>query len=342
MNLSGLDWVIAITIIFFIYRGFRNGFVQQFFGLFGTILALIVAFHFYNELGYTFSRWLNVSENLGNIAGFILITVGISGIMGFLSMKWRAYTQETTVSVLDGVAGAIFGGVKVLLVWVMILLIISSLQWSFFQDLLYNSQLAEDVLKIAPLFFFIQDQALPSNVPRLFLTPEGLQLRKVRYEDLDQSTCLACGGVVKYQGMVKKGLFYFPKYVCTACGRVSDGCQTFEGYHLFYRRCPWDGKTPINGSNCQVWPNPAPAFPLTPCPVCGKYNAGEHPQFIPDASRGSGSEGYPIVISDTEGYYGEDADIMLNSGKEREYEEYGYEGYEEFDEYLLLSPGTEH
>ncbi|HEY8343731.1 MAG TPA: CvpA family protein [Bacillota bacterium] len=281
MNFNGLDWAITGTVIFCIYRGYISGFVQQIFGFFGTIFALIMAFHFYNELGYAFSGWLNISESLGNIIGFILIAVAVSGIMGFLGMKWREHTETSTISVVDGVAGAIFGGIKVLLIWVMILLLISALPWEFLHNFIYDSQLAEDVLKLAPVFFFLQEQALPANVPRLFLSPEGLQLRKIRYEDLDLSACIACGGIVKYQGRVRKGLFYFPRFACTGCGRVSDGCQTFEGYHLFYRRCPWEGRTPHRGTNCQVWPNPAPTFPIIPCPVCGKYGSEEHPPFLP-------------------------------------------------------------
>ena len=49
-------------------------------------------------------------------------------------MKWREHTETSTISVVDGIAGAIFGGVKVLLIWVMILLLISALPWEFLHD----------------------------------------------------------------------------------------------------------------------------------------------------------------------------------------------------------------
>lgn len=279
MSLNVMDWAIVLSLLFFIFRGFRSGFVQQLFGLFGTILALVLAFHYYDDLGKALADWLRVSENLGNILGFILLAVGVSAIMGFLGARWKEYTGTSSLSVIDGIAGALFGAVKILLVWVIILLIISSVQWEVLQKPFYESELAEDVLKLVPFFYFLQDQALPANVPRLFITPEGVQLRRLKYEDLDYSTCISCGGVVRFEGMAKKGLFYFPLFRCTSCGRTSDGCQTYEGYHHYYRRCPWDGKTPLAGTNCPVWPNPSPAFPTIPCPYCGKYQTEDYPQM---------------------------------------------------------------
>ena len=278
MKLAFIDWAIIITLLIFIYRGFKSGFVLQIFGLLGSVLALILAFNFYAPLGKLLAEWLKISENLGGIFGFILIMIGISAISAILSKKWKNVTDNSSISIIDGLAGALFSALKVLIVWVMILLLLSSIQFDFIQKPLLDSTLAGDVLKLAPFFHFIQDRALPANVPRLFLTPEGVQIRKIKYEDLDGSTCLACGGEVSYKGLVRKGLFYFTLFECTVCHRQSDGCQTYEGYHLFYRRCPWDGKTPISGSNCEIWVNPVLAFPTHTCPVCGK-NQGSKVHF---------------------------------------------------------------
>ena len=181
-------------------------------------------------------------------------------------------TDNSALSTLDGIAGALFGAFKVLIVWVLILLFLSSLPWEFIQTPLSQSTLARDVLKLAPTFYFLQERALPADVPRLYMTPEGLQLRKVKYEDLDGSTCIACGGEVRYLGPAKQGLFYFPLFECTLCGRKSDGCQTFEGFHLFYGRCPWDARTFPQGTKCEIWHAEPPVYPGTICPVCGRSN----------------------------------------------------------------------
>jgi uncharacterized membrane protein required for colicin V production len=268
--MNGLDWAIIISLLISVYRGFRSGLVQQLFGLGGSILALVVAFRYCSGLGNALASWLNVSENLGNILAFIILVVGISSVMAYLGFRWQETTVSSPVFFIDGVAGALFGGLKTLVIWVLILLLMASLPWDVLKKPLYESDLAGDVLKAAPLFYFLQEEVLPAEVPRIFLTPEGVQVRKVKYEDLDGSTCIACGGRVRYQGKEKQGAFHFPRFQCTSCGRVSDGCLTFEGYHLFYRRCVWESKTVVTGINCEVWPGPAPVYPVLPCPVCGK------------------------------------------------------------------------
>ncbi|NLW55368.1 MAG: CvpA family protein [Firmicutes bacterium] len=272
MNLAFLDWAILISLLIFIFRGFRSGIVQQILGLLGSIAALVLAFYFYGRLGILMADWLKVSENLGSILGFILIMVAVSAMVALTTRKWKRLTGNSALSTLDSLAGAFFGALKVLIVWVLILSFLSSLQWDFIQKPLVESTLAEDVLKMAPFFYFLQERALPANVPKLFITPEGMQLRTLDYEDLDGSTCVACGGEVHYHGRVKNGLFYFPLFECRVCGRRSDGCQTFEGFHLFYRRCPWEGKTFITGTKCEIWTDQEVVYPTTLCPVCGRSN----------------------------------------------------------------------
>lgn len=272
LDLAFLDWAIIISLLIFTYRGFRHGFVQQFLGILGSVLAVIAAFYFYQKVGHFFAEWLNISQNLAGILGFVLIMIAISAAVGLSGKKWKRVTDHSSISTIDGIAGAVFGAFKVLIVWVLVLLLLSSLPWDFIQIPLLESTLARDVLKLAPCFYFLQERALPADVPRLYLTPEGMQFRKVNYEDLDGSTCLACGGEVRYLGTAKQGLFYFPCFECMVCGRRSDGCQTFEGFHLFYNRCPWDAQTFPAGTKCEIWTDQPPVYPATFCPVCGKSN----------------------------------------------------------------------
>ncbi|HHT48050.1 MAG TPA: CvpA family protein [Firmicutes bacterium] len=272
LDLVFLDWAIIITLLIFTYRGFRHGFVQQFLSIIGSVVAVIAAFYFYGKLGMILAAWLRISENLAGILGFILIVIIISAAVGLSGKKWKKATDNSSISTLDGIFGALFGALKVLIVWVLILLLLSSLPWDFIQTPLLESTLARDVLKLAPCFYFLQEKALPADVPRLYLTPEGLQFRKLRYEDLDGSTCIACGGEVRYLGPAKQGLFYFPLFQCSVCERRSDGCQTFEGFHLYYGRCPWEARTFPDGTKCEIWSDQPPVYPARICPVCGQSN----------------------------------------------------------------------
>jgi len=142
-----------------------------------------------------------------------------------------------------------------------------SLPWQATRRPVEDSFLAQDVLLLTPVFYYLQDRSLPANVPRLMISPEGLQLRRFNYQSLDGATCIFCGGKVRYDGLRRRGLISFPHFTCTRCGLVSDGCLTFQGYHLFYGRCPWQES---EGLNCKVWPNPVDVHPKGRCPVCGR------------------------------------------------------------------------
>ena len=95
MNLAFLDWAILISLLIFIFRGFRSGIVQQILGLLGSIAALVLAFYFYGRLGILMADWLKVSENLGSILGFILIMVAVSAMVALTTRKWKRLTGNS-------------------------------------------------------------------------------------------------------------------------------------------------------------------------------------------------------------------------------------------------------
>lgn len=107
---------------------------------------------------------------------------------------------------------------------------------------------------------------------------EGLWKGKVEYRferfafsQLDGATCIACGGKVKFLGYFRKDKNpLVPKFQCTRCGRTSDGCQTFEGFHKIYGICPVDEARKGVQLDCGTWTNGIWVVPKGKCPVCGK------------------------------------------------------------------------
>lgn len=98
---------------------------------------------------------------------------------------------------------------------------------------------------------------------------------RVNFTRLDRAMCIECRAAVEFQGYwLRFGLAVSPRFRCPNCGRTSDGCQTFEGFHQMYGRCPHEvaqGKVAID---CGVWPNDRPVQPRGRCPVCGQTGAG--------------------------------------------------------------------
>ncbi|MDW7730780.1 MAG: hypothetical protein SCJ94_12400, partial [Bacillota bacterium] len=118
-------------------------------------------------------------------------------------------------------------------------------------------------------------------LPRINTYPENLvtyidtvgaytDQRGTNYRELDQSTCFACGEPVDFMGYADNGKgSVSPKFICSGCGRTSDGCQTYEGYHVMYNVCPVEMANQGYRFDCGIWNNNRYVRPEGPCVVCG-------------------------------------------------------------------------
>lgn len=270
IGLTWLDWLITGVFFILIVRGYRRGFFQQFLDLLGSVVALIIAFYFYHRVGSILAGYLKLSEPFANMLAFILIIVLLSGTVSFIGKRWRDSTKIEPVALFDSAIGALLGGLKATVILIIALLIVVSLPFEFCIEQVGASSFANDLLRLAPLFYVIQNHSLPSSLPRLVVSPEGLQVRKIAPGNLDKATCFACGTKVEYRGMVRKGLTPYPQTYCPKCRRISDGCLTFEGYHTIHGICPYERLGAVGLTDCKIWPNPEPTIVTGSCPVCGR------------------------------------------------------------------------
>ena len=266
-----LDLAVLIVLAFYAFTGYRRGLVGQLFGLAGIIIALVMAFTFFGQVGSILNAVLPIGSELCNILGFVLIVAAVNGLFALIASRWRAATKSTTLSLIDSVAGAVFGGVKALLTMVVIVVILVSLPIPALRQTIEDAPVASRILQTAPLFYLLQERSLPPNVPRLLITSQGVQLKRINFADLDGAMCISCRHKVKYDGFRRKGLISYPHFTCTnpKCGLASDCCLTFQGYHRIYGQCPLRKADRGEIIGCAVWPNPAIVTPKGPCPVCG-------------------------------------------------------------------------
>jgi membrane protein required for colicin V production len=265
-----LDWIIIGVFVFFIFRGYHKGFIQQLFELAGSVIALLVAFIYYPRLGRVLAELIHFSETFTNILGFILIVTLISGAAGLIGRSWRARRQNEAGIFFDGGLGAVFGGAKAAIIMIMVLLVLLSFPGGFFAGQVGASTFSQDLLRLTPLFYQLQDRVLPRDFPRMVVSPEGLALRSGEYRQLETATCVNCGTQVEYRGLARQGLFSYPQYYCPKCHRTSDGCLTFEGYHLLKGKCPYEAFGRNTSYDCKIWPNSQPSKVRGRCPVCGR------------------------------------------------------------------------
>ncbi len=269
--MNWLDILILLFLGIYLIAGYRRGFMGQLFGMAGIVLALVLAFSFFGPVGMVLSRLFPVGPEIGGVIGFVLIVVTVTGLFAYAAVKWRKLEKSTAVSQADSIAGAFFGGLKALLILVVVTVILILLPIPPLRAQVEDSPLAVLILRTVPVVNLLQEKSLPVKVPRLLVTNQGIRLVRLDMSSLDGATCLACRQKVNYTGMVRKGLFCYDRFVCTnpKCGLVSDGCLTFEGYHMLKGECPLKKANQGEGINCEVWPNAKTAFPHGPCPVCG-------------------------------------------------------------------------
>lgn len=99
----------------------------------------------------------------------------------------------------------------------------------------------------------------------------GAFSERINFRRLDGSTCIECGAAVRFVGYRRTGtVAVSPLFECPECGRRSDGCQTFEGFHAMYGQCPYDVAYEGFEMDCGVWPNDRAVLPTGVCPVCGQ------------------------------------------------------------------------
>lgn len=150
-----------------------------------------------------------------------------------------------------------------------------------------RSSLAQPFIDAAPALYYVAD-AFNLDFPVLNTRAirfeyEGREgepalVERVNYSRLNGATCIECGARVHFDGYFNRiGSSISPRFTCPVCGRTSDGCQTFEGFHRMYGLCPCEVAEALGPIDCGVWPNDRPVYPRGVCPVCGRsIQLGQH------------------------------------------------------------------
>jgi membrane protein required for colicin V production len=185
-----VDYVIIIVCTLFVANGFRKGLVQEIMGILGLVLAVLLALRYFQDVGYIISTRFNISENLGNVIGFVVVAFVIMVVVGIIAITWRRMIKLTPLSIIDKIFGAGFGFIKGGLVVMIILLALVSLQIPAVQDTLLNkSSVAREILVLAPKLYEKLDPLLPASMDKLMVTPEGIKIIRNDIDiDVDNDT----------------------------------------------------------------------------------------------------------------------------------------------------------
>lgn len=114
--MNWLDVVLIIPMLWFTYKGFRNGFVVELASLAALVLGIFVALHFSYYTAGLLREYFDISEKYNYILSFA-ITFFLVAILVFLAGKIiHKLVNIIALGFLNRLAGALFGLLKTVLV----------------------------------------------------------------------------------------------------------------------------------------------------------------------------------------------------------------------------------
>jgi membrane protein required for colicin V production len=109
--MSGADWIIVGVILLSVISAASEGFFHEAFAIAGLVVGyLLAAWQYYRVAGW-FSPYLK-SQWLGDIAGFLLIFIGVLMLAGIAGRITRWAVKQAGLSIFDRVLGGLLGLVK--------------------------------------------------------------------------------------------------------------------------------------------------------------------------------------------------------------------------------------
>ena len=140
MNL--IDLIIIAIIGFGMIRGYSKGLIIELSSFFGIFISFFIAGNVDNFLSNEISAFISVNSDLLNTISFIIIFILSYLLIIYLAKGFTKLAKVVYLGLLNSVLGGVFGGLKLLLILLIITKIIFSL------NLLSNNIISESSIMI--------------------------------------------------------------------------------------------------------------------------------------------------------------------------------------------------
>lgn len=119
--MSGADWIIIAIVVLSVAHAASEGFFHEAFGIAGLVFGyLLAAWEYYRVAGW-FTPYVN-SPWLADIAGFLIIFIGVLILAGIAGRITRWAVKEAGLSIFDRILGGVLGLLKGCLVVAVVLM----------------------------------------------------------------------------------------------------------------------------------------------------------------------------------------------------------------------------
>lgn len=276
LQMTGIDLITAILVLSGILLGIYRGFVASAGDIAGIAGGFAAA-----SLTYTgpvkLLRQFEITGIAAELVCFLLTALFFSLILLMLieSLKKRIDIKH----ILDRIFGISTGIIEGFIFSGILFFIMSGSFNSAIE--VHRSALPKHIIRFMP-GVYKQSEKIGIVIPKMIYLPRDyadelnpmnkeIQFLKTDFSDFEGFTCMECGGKVQFEGYFPKiGAAFVPKFSCPDCGRTSCGCQTYEGFHRLYSKCPVDLAREKTRFDCGRWKNRKQISPAGPCPVDNK------------------------------------------------------------------------
>lgn len=137
----------------FAYRGYSSGLINQVTSLLAMVCGIYFASEQYKIFAEVISTKFDLSIGISQVLSFSLLLIIVSLLINYLGYLLSKFLDLTFLSIIDDVAGTIFGLIKGVAIVYVILLIIVNLPTEIIEKQLSNSFFASVLLdNLNPLF----------------------------------------------------------------------------------------------------------------------------------------------------------------------------------------------
>jgi len=276
--MNEVDLVIIVITALATIHGVRHGVLSGAVDLAAIGLALAIGAAAW-RVGAAPLHWFGFPTAFAGLLGFVIVTIGVAFGSNYL-LLWLLRNVKPPKWLERG-GGGVMGFFLGLLLSAFLLIFSGAMPNAY--KAIPKSLLGPRLLTVVPAMHGdLERIGIP--LPKLVMLPtnyqeelagngmrQGLQFLQINFTRLGGSKCIKCGHQVHFLGYkFPRGTLLSPKFQCPNCGRTSDGCQTFEGFHRIYGQCPVDIARQGVWFDCGVWTNGDFVLPHGKCPVCGK------------------------------------------------------------------------
>ena len=140
-----------VVFLYFIFRGYEQGFIEQTSKIFGLFLAILMGIYYYDSFLYYLEPYFNLPSPLMYLLSFALIFAGVILVVHILGKILKQIVQSLFLGLLDSVAGALFGFLKGAIIVYVMVLILNQIPYQGLVNTLEQSILASSFLQFTPI-----------------------------------------------------------------------------------------------------------------------------------------------------------------------------------------------